>query len=94
MNDLQALFLKDNPCKILNKLYELQKGNGGVFTQQDLADETGMPKSNVSRICFKMEDQFNLIESQRDGREKLLGLTAQGFEVGRKLDELLEVAEK
>lgn len=91
MNELQELFLKTERVKVLTQIYRLQDGGGGIFTQQRIADELDMPKSNVSRASFTMEDRFNLIESERSGREKYLGLTAEGFEVACKLDELLEV---
>lgn len=94
MNDLQSFLLTDNPCKILNKLYELQSGNGGGFTQQTLADETGIPKTNVSRACFKLEDEFGVIQSSRDGREKYVSLTSKGLSVAGLINGLMEACEQ
>lgn len=91
MNDLQELFLKTERVKVLTQIYRLQDGSGGIFTQQKIADELDMPKSNVSRASFKMEDRFNLIESERSGREKYLCLTSEGREIAQLLNQVLEV---
>ncbi len=49
-------------------------------TQQDLGRVLGIDKSNVARLCSKMEASGQLVQkrSTRDGRLRLLTLTSRG----------------
>ncbi len=52
-------------------------------TQQDLGRVLGIDKSNVARLCSKMEASGQLVQkrSTRDGRLRLLTLTSRGARV-------------
>lgn len=58
-------------------------------TQQALGEALGIDKSNVARLCGKMERQGHLTQrrSPTDGRARLLALTARGQRAARALDE-------
>lgn len=58
-------------------------------TQQALGEALGIDKSNVARLCEKMERQGHLTQSRSptDGRARLLALTTRGQRAARETDE-------
>jgi len=61
-------------------------------TQQELGEALGIDKSNVARLCAKMQRAGHVTQqrSAADGRARLLALTASG----RRLAERVEVASR
>ncbi len=60
----------------------------GELTQQALGAELGIDKSNVARLCAKMV-RANHVEqrsSERDGRSRLVSLTARGARLAHEVD--------
>ena len=62
--------------------------NGGPLTQRDLGQALGIDKSNVTRLCRRMESAGHLVQSRSndDGRARLLSLTAAGKRLGRSVE--------
>jgi len=62
--------------------------NGGALTQRDLGQALGIDKSNVARLCRRMESAGHLVQSRSndDGRARLLALTAAGARLGRSVE--------
>jgi DNA-binding MarR family transcriptional regulator len=60
----------------------------GAMAQKDLARELGIDKSNVARLCQRMEDAGHVeqVRSPNDGRARFLRLTKRGVEVAREVD--------
>lgn len=60
----------------------------GELTQQALGAELGIDKSNVARLCAKMvrAGQVKQRPSERDGRSRLVVLTARGVRLARDVD--------
>jgi DNA-binding MarR family transcriptional regulator len=59
----------------------LERGHlGERSTQQELGEALGIDKSNVARLCAKLERAGHATQqrSASDGRARLLGLTASG----------------
>jgi len=57
-------------------------------TQRDLGRALGIDKSNVARLCRKMEGAGHLVQtrSEDDGRARLLSLTAHGRRLAKNID--------
>jgi DNA-binding MarR family transcriptional regulator len=57
-------------------------------TQQDLGKRLGIDKSNVARLCQRMERAGHLMQerSRTDGRARLLALTARGARVASEVE--------
>jgi DNA-binding MarR family transcriptional regulator len=58
-------------------------------TQQAMGEALGIDKSNVARLCGKMERQGHITQSRSptDGRARLLALTTRGLRAAREIDE-------
>ncbi|MEO8182024.1 MAG: MarR family winged helix-turn-helix transcriptional regulator [Deltaproteobacteria bacterium] len=65
---------------------------GDPVSQQQLGEELGIDKSNVARLCAKMQHAGHITQqrSESDGRSRLLALTASG----RRLAERVETASR
>ena len=62
--------------------------NGGPLTQRDLGQALGIDKSNVTRLCRRMESAGHLVQSRSndDGRARLLSLTPAGKRLARSVE--------
>ncbi len=61
---------------------------GARTSQQALASALGIDKSNVARLCAKME-RLGHIDQERpvaDGRARLIGLTGKGRRIAARVD--------
>lgn len=60
----------------------------GELTQQELGAELGIDKSNVARLCAKMVRARHVKQrpSERDGRSRLVSLTAPGVRLAQEVD--------
>lgn len=60
----------------------------GELTQQALGAELGIDKSNVARLCAKMVRARHVKQrpSERDGRSRLVSLTAPGVRLAQEVD--------
>jgi DNA-binding MarR family transcriptional regulator len=60
-----------------------------ALSQKNLADELGLDKSNVTRLCQKMESegQIEQVRGEEDARVRLLKLTARGTKLAREVEE-------
>jgi DNA-binding MarR family transcriptional regulator len=91
MNNLQKLFFKQRPTKIITGLYRMEKRNGGeIPSLTELSNETGIEKTNVSQLIFEMQSKYELVKSRRNGREKHVQLTDKGLVLAKKLDKTLK----
>ena len=70
-------------------LVMLDRAARGAQTQQALGRALGIDKSNVARLCRKMESAGHLVQgrSVEDGRARLLSLTEAGVRVARGVEE-------
>jgi DNA-binding MarR family transcriptional regulator len=61
---------------------------GGELSQQALGGELHIDKSNVARLCAKMARAGHVKQrpSERDGRSRLVSLTARGALLAREVD--------
>lgn len=59
------------------------------LSQKDLADELGLDKSNVTRLCQKMEGegQIEQVRGAEDARVRLLKLTVRGTKLAREIEQ-------
>jgi DNA-binding MarR family transcriptional regulator len=64
------------------------RGRGERLTQQALGEELGIDKSNVTRLCARMEHAGHVTQERcpNDGRARLLSLTASGARLATKVD--------
>jgi DNA-binding MarR family transcriptional regulator len=62
---------------------------GRSLSQKELADELGLDKSNVTRLCQKMEaeGQIEQVRHEQDARVRLLTLTARGAKLAREVEQ-------
>ena len=58
-------------------------------TMRELADQLGIDKSNVTRLCRQMQDagHVELNRCGEDGRVRRLKLTAEGRRLAREVDD-------
>jgi DNA-binding MarR family transcriptional regulator len=61
---------------------------GKCMTQRELGQALGIDKSNVARLCRRMESAGHLVQSRSadDGRARLLSLTARGTRVAKNVE--------
>jgi DNA-binding MarR family transcriptional regulator len=61
---------------------------GKRVTQRELGQALGIDKSNVARLCRRMESAGHLVQSRSadDGRERLLSLTTRGTRVAKNVE--------
>jgi DNA-binding MarR family transcriptional regulator len=59
------------------------------LSQKDLADALGLDKSNVTRLCQRMEaeGQIEQVRGEQDARVRLLKLTARGTKLAREIEQ-------
>lgn len=59
------------------------------LSQKDLADALGLDKSNVTRLCQKMEadGQIEQVRGEDDARVRLLKLTSRGTKLAREIEQ-------
>jgi DNA-binding MarR family transcriptional regulator len=59
------------------------------LSQKDLADALGLDKSNVTRLCQKMEaeGQIEQVRGEQDARVRFLKLTSRGAKLAREIEE-------
>ena len=57
-------------------------------TQSDLGERLGINKSNVARLCSKLQRDGHALQvrSPDDGRERVVSLTAKGRRMGERLE--------
>jgi DNA-binding MarR family transcriptional regulator len=60
-----------------------------TLSQKDLADELGLDKSNVTRLCQKMEaeGQIEQVRGEEDARVRRLKLTSRGAKLAREIEQ-------
>jgi DNA-binding MarR family transcriptional regulator len=63
--------------------------HGGPMTVSELAKKLAIDRTNVSRLCARMEEAGELARRSHpeDGRARVLRLTAQGRKLARSVDE-------
>ena len=84
--DLESFFINHKPVKIIVNI------NSG-FTDNyasELSSEVDATYSHTVRILHQLEE-FNLIESEKDGRKKVVELTDEGEEIAKRCGNLLSV---
>ncbi len=61
---------------------------GERATQRELGQALGIDKSNVTRLCRRMESAGHLVQSRSDddGRARLLSLTTRGARVAKNVE--------
>ena len=61
---------------------------GKCMAQRELGQALGIDKSNVARLCRRMESAGHLVQSRSadDGRARLLSLTARGTRVAKNVE--------
>ena len=61
---------------------------GKRVTQRELGQALGIDKSNVTRLCRRMESAGHLVQSRSadDGRARLLSLTTRGTRVAKNVE--------
>ena len=61
---------------------------GTRLTQRELGDALGIDKSNVTRLCRRMQSTGHLVQnrSAEDGRARLLSLTTVGRRVAKNVE--------
>jgi DNA-binding MarR family transcriptional regulator len=61
---------------------------GRHLTQRELGQALGIDKSNVARLCRRMETAGHLVQSRSadDGRARLLALTTRGTRVAKNVE--------
>lgn len=82
--ELESFFINEKPVKILVNI------NSG-FTDNyasALSSQVDATYSHTVRILHQLED-FNLIESKKDGRKKVVELTPTGEEIATQCGDLL-----
>jgi DNA-binding MarR family transcriptional regulator len=59
------------------------------LNQKELADELGIDKSNVTRLCQKMEaeGQIAQVRGEEDARVRRLKLTSRGTKLAREIEQ-------
>ena len=82
--ELESFFINEKPVKILVNI------NSG-FTDNyasALSSQVDATYSHTVRILHQLED-FDLIESEKDGRKKVVELTSTGEEIATQCGDLL-----
>jgi DNA-binding MarR family transcriptional regulator len=67
----------------------LETARGGEHvTQRELGQALGIDKSNVTRLCRRMESAGHLVQSRSadDGRARLLSLTTRGTRLAKSVE--------
>jgi DNA-binding MarR family transcriptional regulator len=66
-----------------------RSGGEANVSQMDLGATLGIDKSNVARLCVRMEEAGHVTQARapNDGRSRLVGLTARGANLATKLDQ-------
>ena len=61
---------------------------GKRLTQRELGQALGIDKSNVARLCRRMESAGHLVRNRSadDGRARLLSLTARGARLAKNVE--------
>jgi DNA-binding MarR family transcriptional regulator len=59
------------------------------LSQKELADALGLDKSNVTRLCQRMEaeGQIEQVRGEQDARVRLLKLTSRGTKLAREIEQ-------
>ncbi len=86
---LKRLFIHEKTVEILLKILEFEQ-NGKKAYPMLIAKEVNSPYSYVSRILGEFE-RFALVESEFEGRTKVLRLTRSGRRIAEILKELVNV---
>lgn len=82
--DLESFFINEKPVKIL---VNINSGFTGNYASE-LSSEVDATYSHTVRILHKLED-FDLVESEKDGRKKVVELTEEGEDIARTCGDLL-----
>ncbi|MFB6116289.1 MAG: winged helix DNA-binding protein [Candidatus Nanosalina sp.] len=82
--DLESFFINEKPVKIL---VNINSGFTGNYASE-LSSEVDATYSHTVRILHQLEE-FELIESEKDGRKKVVELTDEGEEIAKTCGELL-----
>lgn len=63
-------------------------GARGALSQRELGAELRIDKSNIARLCAKMVEAGHVEQraSERDGRSRIVSLTAAGQRLAREVD--------
>ncbi len=83
MEDLDDFFLNCKPAKIMVKLGDKSTDNYA----SSLSSEVDATYAHTVRIIAKMEE-FDLIETEKKGRKKIIKLTDEGEDVSEDLTSL------
>lgn len=84
---LKRLFVHEKTVKILLKILEAEE-NGKKAYPMLIAKEVNSPYSYVSKILNEFE-KFAIVESEFEGRTKVLKLTKEGRKIAKLLKDLL-----
>lgn len=82
--ELESFFINEKPVRILVNLHSGFTDNYASA----LSSEVDATYSHTVRILHKMED-FDLVESKKNGRRKEVELTDRGKEVAESLSEVM-----
>jgi len=88
------LVTRETPCghpvspSYAHALMVLLPSEGDV-SQTELGDALGIDKSNVTRLCARMEDAGHVVQERRadDGRGRSVRLTGAGMKMARRIDQ-------
>ncbi len=84
---LKRLFIHEKTVEILLKILEAEE-NGKKIYPMIIAREVGSPYSYVSKILSEFE-KFAIVESEFEGRTKVLRLTKDGKRIAELLRDLI-----
>jgi DNA-binding MarR family transcriptional regulator len=84
VGEKEELFLKLKPARILVQINDPQTGN---YTSK-VAREVDCTYSHAVRIIQRLEEQ-GLVETEKEGRKKMLKLTAPGQQIAETLSHLM-----
>jgi len=82
--ELESFFINQKPVKILVNINNEFTGNYA----SELSSEVDATYSHTVRILHQLED-YNLVESKKDGRKKVVELTEEGEEIAEGCGDLL-----
>jgi DNA-binding MarR family transcriptional regulator len=72
----------------LTVLLEHRRARVGALCQADLGEALGIDKSNVARLCVRMEGMGHVeqVRAPHDGRSRLVSLTPAGMRLARSVE--------
>ncbi|RLI81307.1 MAG: ArsR family transcriptional regulator [Archaeoglobales archaeon] len=88
---LKELLIKCKVAEIMVKILEAEEDRRVVYPSM-IAKEVNLPLSYVSKILSELE-RFAVIESEFEGRRKILKFTDDGRKLAKKIKDLLKILE-